>query len=629
MRWSTLAAALALGALGCTEGLGQDGQRLATAMDDALSAGIEADGVMATRLFSGADIYSPWISTFSRDGRYQAFTHWSSGDGDLAIRDLTTGSIRHLTGEDSPNPGRGFAMGNRFSSDDEQIAFGWWGEDGYVLNVVGVDGSGLRTAFDPKDRGADEVVVYDWTADDTEVLAGLVTWEEPTDSGYQGMGFELVAVSLADGSVEVLLPFNAEGRIPANRAFYSPDGRFVAYSTNDLFVLDRSSGRRSTLLGGPSEEQVLGWSNDGEHLFALSDRGGSPSVWALPMANGESRGDPVLVRGDVYGFMAGHVAGDRLVYHVVSEAPELLVVDIDPSGRGSLSEPSRVINGGSFWDGELAAWSPNGESLAYVQGNPARLVIRAARNDNHVQVFDLPSPYAGVYSVRWAPDSRSLVISARSLGTQGTSRMLNLRLESGEFEEGPINPAEGRPVTHDLRTVYKVDTGGVERISLAGSGQDYVWTAPGLGVVTGPEGCGWGRGGIALSPSDDRIAVTANPGLQDPSARNCIGVVALADGTMNWVHRGAPGELLYGLEWSADGAFLHFLVRKPDSADEVWAIPAAGGEPRKLFEYENIVGGQAPGFAVHPDGDKLVFRAGEENHELWVMEGLEEVLVRR
>jgi len=304
-------------------------------------------------------------------------------------------------------------------------------------------------------------------------------------------------------------------------------------------------------------------------------------------------------------------------------------VDVDPSGTGPLSEPSRVITGGYFWDGEFASWSPDGESLAYVQANPARLVIRAAQSANHVQVFDLPSAYAEVHSIRWTPDSRSLVISARSVGTRGTSRMLALRLESGKFEEGPVNPAEGRPVTHDLRTVYKVDGGGVEWISLAGSGQDYLWRAPEPGAAAGPEGCAWGRGGIALSPSDDRIAVTANPGLQDPSARNCIGVVATADGSMNWVHRGAPGELLYGLEWSADGASLHFLVRKPGSADEVWAIPATGGEPRKLFEYENIVGGQAPGFAVHPDGDRLVFRAGDENYELWVMEGLEEALVRR
>lgn len=624
MKRLTLMAALLLATVGCGEGLGQDNRDdFGAAMDDALASGAEAEGVVARRLYSGEDIYAPWISTFSRDGRYQTFTYWGH-HGDVAIRELATGAIRYVTDGEAEGR-RGFAMGMRFSTDGSRVAFGWWRDDRYVLNVVGVDGSDLRTVFDPRERDADEVVVYDWSPDDSEILLGVVTWEKRTASGWEGLGYELVVVSVADGSAEVLLPFNAEGRIPYSRAFFSPDGGLVAYSTvregsdglHDIVVLERESGRRTPVLGGPAEEQVLGWSSDGGHLWALSGRGGSPSVWALPVREGEAVGPPILVRGDVYGFISGHVVDDRLLYHVVSEAPELFVADVDPTTGRLLSEPSKVEPAGSFWDGDLATWSPDGQSLAYVRGNPERVVVRAARNGNHVQVFDLPSGYTGVYSLRWSPDSRSIQLSGRMVGTAGTSRMLTLRLGSGQFEPGPINAAEGRPVTHDLRTVFKTDGGGIEYISLVGPDKGYLFEAPEPPGPPSPDGCAWGGGGIALSPSDDRLVFTTNT----PQG-SCVGVIPTEGGAIDWIYRDRAGGRLAGPQWSVDGSSLFFGRRaRPSTLGEVWTVPVTGGQARKVFEYEGL-----NSYAVHPDGDRLVFRAGEESYELWVMEGLEEAI---
>ncbi len=73
-----------------------------------------------------------------------------------------------------------------------------------------------------------------------------------------------------------------------------------------------------------------------------------------------------------------------------------------------------------------------------------------------------------------------------------------------------------------------------------------------------------------------------------------------------------------GLSWTPDGR--HVVVGGPDGPDkpdELWSIPATGGEPRKLN-----LGVKVDSLSLHPDGRRIAFTGPEPKggDEVWVME---------
>ena len=71
-----------------------------------------------------------------------------------------------------------------------------------------------------------------------------------------------------------------------------------------------------------------------------------------------------------------------------------------------------------------------------------------------------------------------------------------------------------------------------------------------------------------------------------------------------------------GLSWTPDGR--HVIVGRPydpEKTDELWIIPATGGEPRKLD-----LGFRVKHMSMHPDGQRIAFTVGKYTSEVWVME---------
>ncbi len=73
-----------------------------------------------------------------------------------------------------------------------------------------------------------------------------------------------------------------------------------------------------------------------------------------------------------------------------------------------------------------------------------------------------------------------------------------------------------------------------------------------------------------------------------------------------------------GLSWTPDGR--HVVVGGPDAPDkpdELWSIPATGGEPRKLN-----LGVKVNHLSLHPDGRRIAFTRSDPKRggEIWVME---------
>jgi Tol biopolymer transport system component len=616
MKWMTLLG-LVVATAACGESSAQRADNAtAAAMSAALESGVQPQGIVARRLASSNDVYRPDISTFSPDGRYQTFAL----RGEVVIRDLETGEIRRVT--NLAESDAGFALSTVFSSDGTQIAYAAWHEhdDRQVLRTIATEGGKASTLLDPATRGANAVAPLDWSPDDGTVLVGVFTWESATGTGFGNASFELVTVSTLDGSVRTL-QHDVGFLVPYGRAFFSPDGRHVAYSAlfagsdamSDVTVLAVESGRGEQVLSGPSDDQVLGWSEDGRWLYVLSDRAGSPSIWAVPMVEGARAGDPKRVRREVHGFKSGHVAGGKLLYHIVTEYPKLHTMELELETGRALSEPVAEEGGRTVWIAH-PVWSPDGQFLAYARGeDPQTIVVRAAMG-NHSREFVLPAGFLSVTRMRWTPDSRSLLIGARGTAHSGSSNVLRLTLATGAFEVGLTNPAEHYPLSADGRKVYRSANGVVRVWDLTTGETKLLYEVPDR---ENRERCWPGR--PSLSPSGDRLALVGA----------CIGIMSTGGGEPTWIYQLPPAERAARLidyrvnSWTADGSSVMFAKNVPGehSLKELWIISATGGSPRRLFAFDWL-----SSVAAHPDNRRIAFMAGRSRFEMWVMEGLEEAL---
>ena len=73
-----------------------------------------------------------------------------------------------------------------------------------------------------------------------------------------------------------------------------------------------------------------------------------------------------------------------------------------------------------------------------------------------------------------------------------------------------------------------------------------------------------------------------------------------------------------GVSWTPDGRYLVIGgLDVPDKPDELWIIPATGGEPRKVNLEIKV-----RQMSLHPDGRRIAFASHEPKGgtEVWVME---------
>jgi len=81
-----------------------------------------------------------------------------------------------------------------------------------------------------------------------------------------------------------------------------------------------------------------------------------------------------------------------------------------------------------------------------------------------------------------------------------------------------------------------------------------------------------------------------------------------------------PATIMYGydlLEWSRDGRFIYFVKKGEAAGQQVWRVVVDSGE---LTPIGLTITPFVLGIAVHPDGSRLAFAAGESKIEVWAME---------
>ncbi len=621
-------------------------------------SGNHATAMATRRVWAGPDVDA--LGGLSPDGRYLSCVDWKTGN--LALRDLATGKTRRLTNE---SPAYGFSV---ISPDGKDVAYGTFLKKDKLpeLRVIGLDGSASRFLY--SNKGVPPLP-FDWSPDGKYILTLL--YKSP-------VSIQIALVSVADGSVRTL-------KTPAwwfpEKMKFSPDGRYIAYDfpqqqgsdNRDISLLAADGGREIPLVEHPADDQLLGWTPDGNNILFASDRSGSMSVWMIRLTDGKPQGSPELVKQDIgQAHAIGFTRAGSLYYGLLISTSDIYTAEFDPEAGRVLTQPQKATQryvGSNF----APAWSPDGQYLAYFSGRrpgfaevlrhrPEVISIRSLKTGEE---RDLPHNLLYIDEpMRWFPDGRSILVAGKDRKIQHglyridaqTGEVTPIVLEEPDshvFFASPALLPDGKRLAY-IRGDY--EAGGeiiVMRDLETGREKELFRSAPPLkigGIYLLPDGkrllyheaekeiivmrdLETGREkelfrsalplkirGKALSPDGRQLALLL---LEKETRSTVLKVLPVAGGDASELVRAKEPETIGGfVTWTSDSRYVvSGRVRhvSQDTKTEVFAVPAGGGEAHAL----GVAMDGVRRFSFQSDGRRVAFAAGPlpaVKTEVWVME---------
>jgi Tol biopolymer transport system component len=517
------------------------------------------------------------------DGKYIRGVAWDTGD--VVQFEVASGQRTRITNRGPWSKTETALRNQAFSRDGKQIAYDVESSDPntkdwvYQLRIKNLDGSGLRTLYSQRDCCFQPL---DWSPDAGSILA--------LREGIKAD--ELTLISTADGSVRVLRSFTS-GSVSAS---FSPDGRFVAFSNGDVFLMTADGRNEVVVVGHPAEDRLLRWTPDGRSLVFLSDRSGTWDIWTVHITGGKQQGEPELLKKD-FGWDSEvlGLAADGSFYYKTDTALGGLyngAVDLE---TGKVVVPPAPVTTRYTGPPSQPTWSPDGRSLLYISRRglavPGNNILTIRSTATGEERFLSPR-LRGVNQISWAPDGRSVIAlgtTETGIGmfridteTSGITKLADLGLSPKLCPDGKTLVFAGGPII----SKRNLDTGEESEVVNEGTG-------------------GTAQMYYDLSPDGREVVF---------QAKDAVKTVSLNGGEPRELFRGLAQN--YWLRWTRDGRYIIAQARGTASS-EIWRVPAQGGTPLKL----DLSVPKMAFFTLHPDNRRFAFSTNEgSKSELWVLE---------
>jgi Tol biopolymer transport system component len=552
------------------------------------------------------DVYG----SVSSDGRYLSFVDWEN-HGALGLHDLTTGEDRLIAKG-------GEAEYSTTSKDGKTIAFAWFKPDvwRYEVRLANLSGDPApRRLFDNPE--VDEISPYDWSPDGKWIAVSVRRKDHTAQIGL---------LSAAAGTLRVLKTTDWSG---STRMFFSPDGQCVAYDLaldggqRDVYVMAADGSREIAAVVDPNQDIVMGWSPDGRYLLFASDRSGSMGLWALPFRAGKPQGVPQLVKSDIGAFESsmGMTAAGALYFGKTGTARSVEVASVDWN-VGKILTPlpyRRFVRSASY-----PSWSGDGKFLGGISmSDPsgANQVLSVYSLESGKTVRESHPRMRFMGAAQLSPDGASFAVQGNDL--KGRIGLFLVNIASSEVtpvviagdpgedgrREGLANPfwsPDGKKIYYQKisRELKKITSMALVAKDLTSGNERELVRRDILGMPR-------------ISPDGHWIAVPSN----DPATKSSfIQLIPVDGGEIREVARVQDPVRLFFPGWDGQALIVRKVLTK--DTEELWRIPAIGGEPRKLQMDLRTIMGSGPVF-ISPSGRYIAYPVtGDSTSEVSVVENL-------
>lgn len=566
---------------------------------------------------SGVDIEG----AVSPDGRFLSFVDWETGD--LALRELATGTNRRLTNKGSWTQSPEFALFSEWAPDSRRIVYQWYNKDEiFDLRVIDIKDSTSRILY-RNQRQDDYVQAFDWSPDGRSILAAF--YHGPDRIG--GKNIELGLISAEDGAVTILKTnFETRSVNPEPWGFvFSPDGKYIAYDlpsegprylARDIFLLSADGSTEIPLIEHPAGDTVIDWTPDGKGLVFLSDRTGTQDVWFVRIAGGKSQGDPQLIKSGVGSIEPmGMTSAGKMFYGLQGGAIDVYEVELDPRTGKILTPAKKVILQYEGHNG-YPDYSPDGKFLAYISSpNMPNIQPRETLNILSLetgQARALKPALAKFNYPRWSPDGRA--VSVEGIDQEGRAGIYKVDVQTSGVV--PIVQVERGIEIHS------------HRWSKDGKFLFYtVGARPGSTSSVFVHNFETGRDEKLSGSPDDATDIDISPDgkwlvLLNSKQRRVVRIMPASGGDPREIYSFDHGEnYVISPAWSADGRHIYFTKQQQEGGImwDLYRVSSGGGEAQKI----GLNMAQLRHFSVHPDGRHIAFSSmgtNPEQSQVWVME---------
>jgi Tol biopolymer transport system component/tRNA A-37 threonylcarbamoyl transferase component Bud32 len=546
----------------------------------------------------------------SYDGRIYAF---ASIDGAPAVYHLDTGHNEILA---APSQ-NGYTERVIASPDGSAIAYQWWPTAAPCeLRVVSLDGEVDRVLL-REERGRFPEPM-EWSRDGSLLVVML----NASDGGRR-----LVLVDAASGALK--FSYEIRSGTPGTVRL-SPDNRYIALDLPDdaeprhwsIRIINVATGDERVLLPGERTDNRFGlWTPDGDHLFFLSDRAGTPDGWTVPISDGTATGEPTLTAQNLARISSlGMVSSGAFYYRLQSGQFDVQEVAFDAASLASTSRPG-TIRTSTLGSNIGPSYSHDGGRLAFIAersdlgGDLGKRVV-VVRNRRTGEERELTPPLSvGLLSPAWSHDDRQLLI--RGTNRQNQWGVFAIDASTGRVQHEIHWPERdmteyGRAVwaADDQAVLFEHSGRGIVRHRLDISLEETVFSYaryPSLGRASFFE----------YSPDGSTLALSVPANRGNPPRLLMI----LTNGEVRVVATPPNGLKLAFQGWLPGGQYLLYSTfgTPATGRNELWRVAAAGGPPQQLgLAVDGLTAVNR--VAIDPSGNALAFTTGVRTNTIWMME---------
>ena len=342
------------------------------------------------------------------DGKWVLYAGQETGNRDIYLLSTSGQNPINLTADSPADDDEPSA-----SPDGERIAFRS-SRDGGGIFVMGRTGEGVRrvtpvgvsAAFNPAWSPDGTQLAY--TTEDVQLTP--LNWERKS---------ELWVVNASTGEqrrIEVA---------DAVQASWSPLGHRIAYVSRrqqvssgdraggsagrvmDIYTIPAGGGQPVAATDDQATDWSPVWSPDGQHLYFVSDRGGSMNLWRVAIDETSGRPlaepEPIITPAPFLAHPSVSADGRRIAYASVSQTSNIQRLTLDPATFTVKDEPSWVTTGSRLWANPDP--TPDGKMVVFYSRDQPEGDVYVIRPDG-TGLRQLTSGEATDRVPRWSPDGQ-------------------------------------------------------------------------------------------------------------------------------------------------------------------------------------------------------------------------------